>query len=72
MYKNELKTLNAKFEVKLKIAYEKVKEDFRAFEMIQLGKHKAFNVKPNSEKESAGYKNILKKIEKINSFKKTF
>ena len=72
LYKNELKTLNAKFEVKLKIAYEKVRKDLRAFEMTQLEKNKTFNVKPNSESERTEYKNLLKKIEKINALKKHF
>ena len=37
-FQDELKTLNAKFEVKLKITYEKIKEDLRSFELNKIKK----------------------------------
>ena len=37
-FQDELKTLNAKFEVKLKIMYKKIKEDLRSFELNKIKK----------------------------------
>ena len=71
-FQDELKTLNAKFEVISKIAYEKIKKDLRSFELNKIKKNKTLNVKPNDGTENAEYKNLLKKLDKLNALKKHF